>query len=85
MAVQTLFNRRNSGMIGVGHVGVAVLALDLFNPTVDIMAEWDRLLRSNGAVRQRVKQENKHRNRQPGDQRGQYDDCIFTQRIQNLV
>ena len=55
MTVQALFNRRDSGMIGVGHVGVAVLALDLFNPAVDIMAERDRLFRSNCAVRRLVK------------------------------
>ena len=55
MAMQTLFNRRDSGMIGIGHVGVAVLALDLFDPAMHIMTEGDRLLRPNGAVRQFVK------------------------------
>jgi hypothetical protein len=51
MAVQTFFHRRDSGMIGIGHVGVAVLTLDLLDPTVNIMAERNRLLRSDGAIR----------------------------------
>lgn len=51
MAVQAFFHRRDSGMIGIGHIGVAVLALDLFHATVDIMAERDRLHRSDGALR----------------------------------
>jgi hypothetical protein len=55
MAMQTLLHRRDSRMVGVGHVGVAVLALDLLDPAMHIMAEGDRLLRSNGAIRQLVK------------------------------
>jgi hypothetical protein len=55
MAVQTFFHRRDSGMIGIGHVGVAVLTLDLLDPTVNIMAERDGLLRSDGAIRHFVK------------------------------
>ena len=70
MAVQTFFHRRDSGMIGIGHVGVAVLTLDVFDSTVNIVAEGNRLLRPNIAVRHLVKQENKHPNSQPGDQRG---------------
>ena len=79
MAVQTFFHRWDSGMIGIGHVGVAVLALNLFHPAVDIVAERDRLLRPNAAVRHLVEQENKHRNGQSGDQRGQCDYGIFAQ------
>ena len=70
MAVQTFFHRRDAGVIGIGHVGVAVLTLDLLDPAVNIVAEGNRLLRSDGALRQLVKQENKHRNGQPGDQGG---------------
>jgi hypothetical protein len=55
MAVQTFFHRRDSGMIGICHVGVAVLTLDLLDPTVNIMAERDGLLRSDGAIRHFVK------------------------------
>ena len=51
MAVQTFFHRRYSGMIGIGHIGMTVLTLDLLDPTVNIVAERDRLLRSNGAMR----------------------------------
>ena len=50
MAVQAFFHRRDSGMIGIGHIGVAVLALDLLDPAVNIMAERDGLLRSDGAL-----------------------------------
>ena len=66
MAVQTFFHRRYSGMIGIGHIGVAILTLDLLDSTVNIVAERDGLFRSNGALRQPVKQENKHRNKKPG-------------------
>ena len=55
MAVQTLFHRRDSGMIGIGHEGVTILALDLFDPAVNIMTEWDGLLRSDKNLRRRVK------------------------------
>ena len=51
MAMQTLLHRRYSGMIGIGHIGVAILALDLFNPAVNSVAEGNRLLGSNGAIR----------------------------------
>ena len=51
MAVQTFLYCRDSGMIGIGYVRVAILALDLFNPAVHIMAKRDRLFRSNGAIR----------------------------------
>ena len=61
MAVQAFFHRRDSGMIGIGHEGVAVLTLDLFDPAVDSMAERDRLLRSDGTIGQLVKQEYKRR------------------------
>jgi len=51
MAVQAFFYGRYSGMVGIGHVGMAILALDLFNPAVDIMAERYRLLRSDTGLR----------------------------------
>ena len=51
MAMQTFFYGRYSGMIGIGHIGVAVLTLDLFDPAVNGVAERYRLLRSNGAIR----------------------------------
>ena len=70
MAVQTFFHRRYSGMIGIGHIGVAILTLDLLDSTVNIVAERDGLFRSDGALRQLVKKENKRHNAQSGDQRG---------------
>jgi hypothetical protein len=51
MAVQAFFYGRYSGMVGIGHIRVAVLTLDLFDPGVNIVAEGNRLLRSNGAIR----------------------------------
>ncbi len=54
MAVQAFFHRRYSGMIGIGHIGVAILALDLFNPAVDIMAERYRLLRPDTGLRRGI-------------------------------
>ena len=51
MAVQTLFHRRNARESGVGHVGMAELALDLFDADVYVMAEGDRLLRSESFQR----------------------------------
>jgi hypothetical protein len=79
VAVEAFFHRRYSGMIGIGHVGVAVLALDLFDPAVHIVTKRDGLLRSDGAIWYFVKQENKHHNGQPGDQRGQNNYGISTQ------
>ena len=67
MAVQTFFNRRYSWTIGIRHIRMTVLALDLFDPAVNIMAERDRLFRSNSGLRRIEKKENKHRNSQPGD------------------
>ncbi len=46
VAVQTFFHRGNAREIGVGHVGMAVLALDLLDATVHIVAEGNRLLRA---------------------------------------
>jgi hypothetical protein len=61
MTVQAFFHRWYSGMIGIGHEGVAVLTLDLLDPAVDSMAERDRLLGSDGTIGQLVKQEYKRR------------------------
>jgi hypothetical protein len=79
MAVQAFFHRRYSGMIGIGHVGVAVLALDLFDAAVDIMAERDGLLRTDMGLRRGIEKEDKCRNKKSRAQRRQNDSCIFTQ------
>ena len=68
MAVQAFFHRRYTGMIRIGHIGVAILALDLFNPAVDIMAERYRLLRPDTGLRRGIEKENKCRNKQSGPQ-----------------
>jgi hypothetical protein len=44
MAIETLFHRGKSWMSRVAHVGVAELALDLFDAGMDPMAEGDGLL-----------------------------------------
>ena len=46
MAVQTEFHRRHSRKIGVGHIGVAILALNLLDTAVDVVAERYRLFRA---------------------------------------
>ena len=51
VAVQTFFHRRNARKIGIGNVGMAVLALYLLDATVHIVAEGDRLFRSESAPR----------------------------------
>jgi hypothetical protein len=45
MAVQTLFHRWNTRKIGVGHIGVAVLTLYLFDANVNVVAERYGLFR----------------------------------------
>ena len=68
VAVQTLFHRWNARKIGVGNVRVAVLALNLFDPTVHIVTEGDRLLRSEPAQRPKPESIDKSRGSQYGDQ-----------------
>lgn len=47
VAMQTFFHGWDSRKIRVSHRRVAVLALNLFDPDMDIMAEGYRLLRSD--------------------------------------
>ncbi len=51
MAMQTLFHRRNPGVIGIGYIGMAVLALNLLDAAVNRVAEGNRLFRSESASR----------------------------------
>ena len=46
VAMQALFHRRHSRKIGVGHIGVAILALNLLDTAVDVVAERYRLFRA---------------------------------------
>jgi hypothetical protein len=47
VAVQTLFHRWQSRVVGIAHIGVAVKALDLFHPNVQLVAERYGLFRAN--------------------------------------
>jgi hypothetical protein len=58
---------------------VTILALDLFDPAVNVMAERDGLFRPDLGLRRGIEKENKCHNKKSGQQRGQYGDCIFTQ------
>ena len=51
VAVQALFHRRDARVIGIGNIGMAILALDLLDATVYIVAEGDRLFRAESARR----------------------------------
>ena len=46
MAVQAFFHRRNPRVVGITHIRVTVLALYLFDAAVHIVAERDRLFRT---------------------------------------
>jgi hypothetical protein len=81
MAVQTFFHRRNARVIGIGNVGVTVLALNLLDAAVNRVAEGNRLFRPETAIGPRPKHKNKACARQSGDQGQQNKDGIFSQRI----
>ena len=68
MAVQAFFHRRYSGKIGISHKRVAVLALNLFDPAVNIMAKRDGLFRPDAGLRRGIEKENKYRNKQSSPQ-----------------
>ena len=51
MAMQTLFHRWDAGMIGIGNIGMTVLALNLLDAAVHRVAEGNRLFRSESAYR----------------------------------
>jgi hypothetical protein len=46
VTVKAFFYRRDAGEMGTTHIGMAELALDLLHPGMHMMAERDRLLRS---------------------------------------
>ena len=54
MAVQTFFDRRQAGKIGIGDIRMTILTLDLFNAAVNIMAEGYRLLGLDFSRGQRI-------------------------------
>ena len=55
VAIETLFHRRNPGKIGTGDIGVAKLALYVFNAGVQAVAERDGLFRTDIGCRRHVK------------------------------
>ena len=71
MAVQTLSHRRNAREIGIGNVGVAILALNLFNPAVDVVTERNRLLGSQSGVRHCIEQDHKRTDEDGAGQRSE--------------
>ena len=46
VAVQAFFDRRYTRVVGVPHVRVAVLTLNLFDPAVNVVAERNGLFRA---------------------------------------
>ena len=54
VAVQALFHRRYSRVVGIRHVGMAILALYLLYAAVDIVTERDRLFRTTVGQEQAV-------------------------------
>jgi hypothetical protein len=68
--MQTFFYRRDSWKIGICHIWVAVLALNLFHADVNIMAERDRLLRPDVGLGRGIKQDQKcaHKDNDKKDQ-----------------
>ena len=81
MAVQTQFHRRQSWKIGVGHVWVAILALNLFDTTVDVVAERYGLFRPNPGRWRCIKQDQKCADREGAGQRDEQNYCISFQRV----
>ena len=68
VAVQTLFHRRNSWKVRVSHIRVTVLALDLLDAAVHIVAEGDRLFRSERRYRPQPENIDEGDRGQNGDQ-----------------
>jgi hypothetical protein len=54
VAVQAFIYRRYSGMVGIGHIGMAILALYLLYTAVDIVTERDRLFRTTVGLEQAI-------------------------------
>jgi hypothetical protein len=68
-------------MVGIGHIGVTVLALYLLYTAVDIVTERDRLFRTNIGLEQAIVYINKPTCK---NQNEQYQRCgyhIFAQRL----
>ena len=51
VTVQAFFHRRYSRVVGISYIGMAVLALYLFDAVVHIVAKRDRLFRTDTGFR----------------------------------
>ena len=61
MAVQAFFHRRHPRVVGITHIRMTVLALYLFDPAVHIMAERNRLFRTETGCRRGIEKINESR------------------------
>jgi hypothetical protein len=70
MAVQAQFHRRQSRKIGVSHVRVAILALNLFDTAVHVVAERYGLFWANirGVTVKQIEKENDCEARKQGEE-----------------
>ena len=85
MTVQALFHRRQSRKIGVGHIRVAVLALDLLDAAVHIVAERDRLFRADFCFRWCIEKKDKCTRKYQGEKHQSNGYRIFSQRPISLL
>lgn len=81
VTVQAFFHRRNPGMVGIPHIGVAVLALYLLYAAMDIVAERDRLFRVAVGQKQSIIYYNKSSCRTRNEQYQKNGYNIISQRL----
>jgi hypothetical protein len=54
VAVEAFFHTRQPGVVRPFHIRMAEAAIDLLHPRMDPMTEWNRLLRANVVLREKV-------------------------------
>ena len=80
MTVKAFFNRRYTRKGRIGHIGMTVLTLYLFNPDMYVVAEGYGLFRSHCIGRDTIEQK-QEASRENQRQQGQQDGClVFSQR-----
>ena len=72
VAVETLFHRWYSRVIGIFDIGMTKLTLDLLHPHVNLMAERNRLFRAyvGGVIIEKVKEQDGGRGGKEGEEQG---------------
>jgi hypothetical protein len=80
VAVKAFFHRRDPGEVGVRHVRVAELALDLLDSAVDVVAEGDGLLRAD-LLRLHVIKIKEGDSEQDAAQRDQYRSAVSSRHV----